>query len=457
MGDVEQPGMLARPVVLGEDAGRDIAPAWRSRRRAPCGRRAATCSAWSGVFRSGSSACGWLGHGVPSTMDRASIGPCGPLSAPPLSEDLRDFPRRYQRRLRPSVGDARRNVAAFQSASSRAVLLPERFRGGCAFGAGSSCDAPVSPAGIRAALVWPRPRTMSTPRRSPRASASAALALCRALGLRAAGAGTSPTSISYSRGLCRHDEAVLHRDEARLGVACRDRDRDARVRVARTLSPRLTTKAPARRSARRRRPARAAPGPRRRPSRESSRRAARRIRGRTGRARSGCGAPPRRRRGRPFRPGWRRRPRSRRRSGNRRPRPGAAPGGTVVPPNMKRLLSVSPIPRAAAGPASASPQRQRRPSASAVGACRKRSSVLPRLRAARSLRRLRQGVEPGAEAVQRDRNADAFLRRLEHDEGGGLAGLHLVDQSCPPSRPRRRSRSPGSARSRRGRYRSGRS
>src|SRR6187200_220511 len=94
--------------------------------------------------------------------------------------------------------------------------------------------------------------------------------------------------------------------------------------------------------------------------------------------------------------------------------------GTVVPPNLKRLLSVSPIPWAAAGPASA------RPAAPKTAGRRRCRVVLktimspPPLRAARPLHRLRQAVEPGPEAVQRDRHADAFLRRLEHDEGCGL-------------------------------------
>src|SRR5215210_7748871 len=45
-----------------------------------------------------------------------------------------------------------------------------------------------------------------------------------------------------------------------------------------------------------------------------------------------------------------------------------------------------------------------------------------------SLYCLRKGIEPGREPVQRHGNADSLLGRLEDDEGGLLAGLHLVDQ-----------------------------
>src|SRR4051794_24126262 len=63
------------------------------------------------------------------------------VHAPPLSRDLRDFPARgasYPRRWALAFSEA-----AFQSVIPNAVLMPERFRGGCAFGAGVT---PVSSA-----------------------------------------------------------------------------------------------------------------------------------------------------------------------------------------------------------------------------------------------------------------------------------------------------------------------
>jgi protein-disulfide isomerase len=58
------------------------------------------------------------------------------------------------------VGDA--CVATFQSASSRAVLWPERFRGGCAFGAGESEPSPDSSAGIIGETACEAPLAKST-------------------------------------------------------------------------------------------------------------------------------------------------------------------------------------------------------------------------------------------------------------------------------------------------------
>ena len=83
-----------------------------------------------------------------------------------------------------------------------------------------------------------------------------------------------------------------------------------------------------------------------------------------------------------------------------------------------------------------------------AGACR------PKAAGCRSRRvRLRQLVEPFAKSLQAHRDADAFFRRLEDDEGGGLAGAQLLQAGFRPSALRRRSRSAGSARSRRGRHR----
>jgi hypothetical protein len=51
--------------------------------------------------------------------------------APPLSPNLRDFPHHDEMQLRPSVED---KILTFQSVITCAVHVPERFRGGCAFG-----------------------------------------------------------------------------------------------------------------------------------------------------------------------------------------------------------------------------------------------------------------------------------------------------------------------------------
>src|ERR1700730_2685731 len=68
-------------------------------------------------------------------------------TAPPLSRDLRDFlPREWQ--LPPSVGKRVWRASRFPECHPTAVHWPERFRGGCAFGAGGSKTAPPdSPAG----------------------------------------------------------------------------------------------------------------------------------------------------------------------------------------------------------------------------------------------------------------------------------------------------------------------
>src|SRR5947199_2753821 len=63
--------------------------------------------------------------------------------APPLSRDLRDFPVAFKPELPPSVGAPPQARRRFPECHPHAVRWPERFRGGCAFGAGAS---PVSSA-----------------------------------------------------------------------------------------------------------------------------------------------------------------------------------------------------------------------------------------------------------------------------------------------------------------------
>ena len=103
MRDVEQARMLAGPVVLGQDAGRDTAPACRSRRRAPCGRRAPHARHGAGSCRSGSSLCAGSAIGFPQRRAFAS-SLAARCSAPPLSRDLRDFPGRCLRQVTPVGG-----------------------------------------------------------------------------------------------------------------------------------------------------------------------------------------------------------------------------------------------------------------------------------------------------------------------------------------------------------------
>src|SRR5580704_6666314 len=94
----------------------------------------ATCSAWSGVWRSGAAESAGNSPGVtgaPPSRRRARRHQRCPL----CRFSLRDSPP-ASRRLTPSVsGRPPRPTAAFQSALSPAVLLPESFRGGCSFGA----------------------------------------------------------------------------------------------------------------------------------------------------------------------------------------------------------------------------------------------------------------------------------------------------------------------------------
>src|SRR3990167_1066521 len=63
---------------------------------------------------------------------------------PRLSRNLRDFAFGIARRLTPSV-DRARAPFRFPAFNTRAVLLPESFRGGCSFGA-AGLSPTVSPA-----------------------------------------------------------------------------------------------------------------------------------------------------------------------------------------------------------------------------------------------------------------------------------------------------------------------
>src|SRR4029079_13753067 len=61
-------------------------------------------------------------------------------SLPPLSENLRDFTHVAPTHGLGSFGEG--FSPALQSRRTRAVLLPESFRGGCSFGAGSNRPLP---------------------------------------------------------------------------------------------------------------------------------------------------------------------------------------------------------------------------------------------------------------------------------------------------------------------------
>ena len=58
---------------------------------------------------------------------------------PPLSRCLRDSATALQRSLAPS---AKRFPVSFQRFTPSPVRLPERFRGGCAFGGGTKPHSP---------------------------------------------------------------------------------------------------------------------------------------------------------------------------------------------------------------------------------------------------------------------------------------------------------------------------
>ena len=132
VGNIEQARMLAGPVVLGHDAGgvldRHVIAGERHHARAKgnmLGMKGGL-QRLVGVDR--------LGHGI-SSKARVRRAFQGPFFTPPLSHDLRDFPNATSERLRPSVGDVAKR-RRFPECQLPAVLLPERFRGGCAFGAG---------------------------------------------------------------------------------------------------------------------------------------------------------------------------------------------------------------------------------------------------------------------------------------------------------------------------------
>src|SRR5271169_1507209 len=74
-------------------------------------------------------------------------------ASPPLSGDLRDFP--HPKRLPPSVGRGAKRRDRFPERHHPTVHWPERFRGGCAFGAGMADATPDSSAGCLR-LTWGR-------------------------------------------------------------------------------------------------------------------------------------------------------------------------------------------------------------------------------------------------------------------------------------------------------------
>ena len=137
--------MLAGPVVLGEDAGGVLHRHVVAGEGHHAGAERPHARHGAGSSGAARRLCAGSAIGFPRKA-RVPSGLAARCSAPPLSRDLRDFPWRCSAQVTPVGGRRLRNVAAFQSASSRAVLWPERFRGGCAFGAGR--EGPVSPAGI---------------------------------------------------------------------------------------------------------------------------------------------------------------------------------------------------------------------------------------------------------------------------------------------------------------------
>ena len=100
------------------------------------------------------------------------------------------YPRRWA-----TLDEPRR----FPECQLPAVLLPERFRGGCAFGAGSSCDVPVSPAGIRSSLWCGRgPGRCQRRARHRGRRPQPRLRFAARSGFAPPAPATRPTSISYS-------------------------------------------------------------------------------------------------------------------------------------------------------------------------------------------------------------------------------------------------------------------
>ncbi len=90
--------------------------------------------------------CGFGSHGGPF-QNRARAPDGCPERAPSVSG-----PERFPRRPRSRTSYTRRWAGSLpplsRAPNPQAVLLPERFRGGCAFGAGPDGSGPVSPAGI---------------------------------------------------------------------------------------------------------------------------------------------------------------------------------------------------------------------------------------------------------------------------------------------------------------------
>ena len=162
---------------------------------------------------------GRLGHRLLSRVAR-SLGPCGPTSRPLCLEDLRDFPSPAidRARVTPVGGRStlRRNAAAFQSASSLAVLWPERFRGGCAFGAG--LREPGLSRGdqrLRPCLEWRARKSMR--QASPQRIVSASRGQPRRRRAACRTATQSDLDREVLGGRRRHDDAVLDEDEGSLG------------------------------------------------------------------------------------------------------------------------------------------------------------------------------------------------------------------------------------------------
>src|SRR5215217_940024 len=164
-----------------------------------------TCSSCKGVCSSGSSA--GTGSAIGTSRNAREPGPGGPCPAPPLSRDLRDFPP-PARELRPSVDDVARH-RRFPECQLPAVLLPERFRGGCAFGAGLE-RARTLPRGSAAAL--------SLKRVGPQVNA--AVRLRDRLGTRCP---CPRTDCSYKSGLLPAGERAEGAPHSRI-VRCDDHD-----------------------------------------------------------------------------------------------------------------------------------------------------------------------------------------------------------------------------------------
>ncbi len=121
MGDVEQPRMLAGPVVLGEDA-RGIL---HRHVVAGEGHHAGAEGHMLGMergFQERLVAMRWLGHRVPSKV-RVPSSLAARCSAPPLSRDLRDFPGAF------AAGYARRWATPIETSPLSRVPAPARSFG----------------------------------------------------------------------------------------------------------------------------------------------------------------------------------------------------------------------------------------------------------------------------------------------------------------------------------------